>query len=111
MKSFVYLASPYSHADERVMFSRFEAACQAAAKLMLAGETVFSPIAHSHPVCVHIAGVQTDFEFWMKQDLPILRCAEKLLVLMLPGWEQSRGVTEEIRVAKTEGIPVEYIDL
>ena len=104
-----YLASPYSHADPAVRQQRFEAACAAAARLMQAGETVFSPIAHSHPVEQYFNAIE-DGEFWMRQDIPILRHCARVKVLRLPGWEQSKGVARELAVARELYIPVEMID-
>jgi len=46
----------------------------------------------------------------MAQDLPILACASRLIVLRLDGWDRSRGVTKEIEFAAERGIPVEFID-
>ena len=107
--SLTYLASPYSHANPLIRDARFRAACAAAAKLMLAGEAVFSPIAHSHPIEYHFDAPRA-FDFWMGQDLPILRHCSVVKVLRLEGWDQSKGVTREIEVAKAALIPVEYID-
>lgn len=104
-----YLASPYSHEDPAVRESRFHAACRKAAELMLAGDVVFAPIAHSHPISEQMPmGKATDHELWMSQDLPILRRCDRLLVLMLPGWDQSRGVREEMEVARACQITVEF---
>jgi hypothetical protein len=33
-----------------------------------------------------------------------------LIVLMLDGWEQSRGVNAEIALARELGLPVEYVN-
>lgn len=108
--SFIYLASPYSHADPAVMVARYEAACKRAAELMTYGHAVFSPIAHSHPIADHLPpDARTSFEFWMTQDLPLLRYAKELVVLCLDGWKESRGVTREIEFAKALDIPIRYI--
>lgn len=104
-----YLASPYSHEKEAVRQERFHAACAAAAKIMHEGYPVFCPIAHSHPIEVHGMRQRPDHEFWMRQDIAILRKCERLVVLCIPGWDQSRGVNEEIHLAHRLGIPVEYM--
>ena len=105
--SFVYLASPYSHPSEEVRESRFAIACSVAAELMLSGYTVFCPIAHSHPISKEMTkGAAIDFAFWMKQDLPILSKAQKLFLLKLPGWENSKGMQKEISFAKENNIPI-----
>lgn len=102
-----YLASPYSDPDPAVREQRYEEACKAAAKLMLECP-VFCPIAHSHPIETIGMREKPHHEFWMRQDIAILRKCERLVVLCIDGWDRSRGVTEEIHLAQRLGIPVEY---
>ncbi len=104
----IYLASPYSHSDPSVREERFKAVCKAAAILMQRGYLILAPICHSHPIAKH--GLPTDWIFWEKYDRAILRRCEEMWVLMLPGWESSRGVQAEIKIAKELGMPVEFID-
>lgn len=109
--SFIYLSSPYSHEDPVTRTVRFHAALQKAATLMAQGHVVYSPIAHSHPISQYLPKENcVDHEFWMAQDLPLLRLASKLVVLRIPSWEASRGVGVEVKEAERLGIPVEYID-
>ena len=103
----IYLASAYSHPDPEVRLMRYWAAVKKAAELMKAGENIFSPIAHTHEIGL-ILGDSVDHSFWMAQDKEILRRCDKLLVLLLPGWSESKGVAEEIEFARSIGIPVEY---
>jgi hypothetical protein len=108
--SFVYLASPYTPTEGESIHDRFTWACRAAAYLMREGVAVFSPIAHSHPVADFLeAEIRFNHDAWMRQDLPILSNASRLVVLTLPGWERSRGVTAEIAHAQVCGIPLEYL--
>jgi hypothetical protein len=58
-----------------------------------------------------INGRHIDHEFWMKQDIPMLARAERLMVLMIDGWKQSRGVAEEIYFAINRRLPIEYIEV
>lgn len=105
---FTYLASPYTHHDDRVRRKRFEQVAAAAAGLMAQGEVVFSPIAHSHPIDLNFEKPESG-EFWKKQDEPFLMGCNKLVVLRLAGWEDSKGLAHEIAVAHGRGIPVEYL--
>lgn len=114
--SFIYLASPYSvKADvsnalaARIRKTRFEKACRYAAKLMLEGNIVFCPIAHSHPIEVLGMDGIMDGDFWLKQDFAILQEVDELRVLMLDEWEKSDGIKREILFAKELGIPVTYV--
>lgn len=107
-----YLASPYTptgegdSVEERVTLS-----CRAAAVLMGAGHKVFAPIPHSHAIAEHLDEKHRfDHEFWMLQDLEILRHCGLLVVLKLHGWEKSRGVTREIELAKAVNIPIIFME-
>ncbi len=106
----VYLASPYTHASPLVREQRFLSACRVAARLMSQGHAVFSPIAHSHPIAVHGDLDAVDHEFWMRQDIALLRKCDKVIVLRLPGWTESKGVLRELALAAQLNIPVEYVD-
>ena len=104
-----YLASPYSDPDPAVCEARFRAACRAAAILMQRGESVYSPIAHSHPIAEHV-GNHLDHDFWLRQDREMLRRCDAMIVLMLPGWENSRGIAAEIELADELDLEVLYMD-
>ena len=103
----IYLASPYSHPDPAVRDERFHAVCRAAAALLRAGHAVLSPIAHSHALARH--GLPTEWSFWSRYDLEMLARCDQVVVLMLPGWQESAGVREEIRIARELGKPVRYV--
>jgi nucleoside 2-deoxyribosyltransferase len=102
-----YLASPYSHPDQAVREERYRAACRVAAALLLAGQPVFSPIAHSHPLVAY--GLPADWSFWQRYDRELLARCDEVVVLMLAGWRESVGVREEIRIARELGKPVRYL--
>jgi hypothetical protein len=110
MNGYVYLASPYSHADASVRLGRFHAACKKAAQYASKGIAHFCPIAQSHPVADYMdEAKRMDFELWMRNDLPLLRHAAELHVLCIEGWRSSRGVTREIEYATQVGIPVKQV--
>lgn len=115
----IYLASPYSvlnpekYSEQGIknrLTRRFKQVCKKAAELMLDGEVVFCPIAHSHPIEVNGMSERKNGDFWLEQDFGVLEHAKKLVVYRMPGWEVSNGVTREIAFAQEKGIPVEYID-
>ncbi|MFQ5732136.1 MAG: DUF1937 family protein [Planctomycetaceae bacterium] len=103
----IYLASPYSHPDPAVRERRFQAACLAAAQLMRASHTVFAPIVHSHPLVDY--GLPTDWSYWERQDREHLARCDEVVVLLLDGWRESRGVQAEVRLAENLGKPVRYL--
>ena len=74
------------------------------------GISVFAPIAHSHPIADYMdERYRMDFDLWMRIDLPLLRCASEVHVLMLEGWQESRGVTRERQEAAVLKIPIQYV--
>ena len=103
----IYLASPYSHLDPTVREQRYRAARRATAALLLAGQPVISPIAHSHSLVEH--GLPADWTFWQRYDRELLARCDEVVVLALDGWEASVGVQEEIRIARELGKPVRYL--
>lgn len=106
----IYLASPYSHPEAYVMEQRFQEVCRIAGELMISGHIVFSPIAHSHPIAVQ-SMLPGDWKFWEKFDRAFIAVSQKLVVAMMDGWRESKGVTAEIAFAKEIGIPVEYMEV
>ena len=102
----LYLASPYTAHHWMTEQDRYLLACEAAAALMQQGHTVFSPIAHSHGIALFLP--KHDHAFWMSQDLPFLDFTDKIVVLTLPGWEESKGIKRELEYARDKGIPIEY---
>ena len=115
-----YLASPYWHIDPEIREWRYKAVTQAASYLIHDRRAcIYSPITHNVPIsklieekfnCKSGSGEELGHEFWVHiMDFPILRKCDGLLVLRLQGWEVSRGVSEEILVAETIKIPIEYL--
>lgn len=107
----IYLASVYSlNADKALMEERYQFALAHAAKYTLEGVPVFSPIVHSHPMSQTFA-MPTTFPFWEKLDYQYLDASDALWVLMMEGWQDSRGVTAEIAYASSQGLPIRYIEV
>ncbi len=103
----IYLASPYSHPDSAIRQQRFEAACRAAAALVQAGKTVFSPVVCSHCLC-HF-DLPSDWRFWQRHDRCHLEACTEVAVLMIDGWRESDGVKAEIAIARELGKPVTFL--
>jgi hypothetical protein len=110
MKSNIeYLAIPYLHDDEAVMQFRADVSDIIFADLSNQGRYIYAPISSCH----HIAqkyDLPRDWKFWAGLDEEFVTICKTLLVITLPGWVESTGVTAEISIANREGIPIEYID-
>jgi hypothetical protein len=87
---------------------RYLLAMDFAAKRIWAGEVVYSPIVHSHPMAVaHNLGL--DFATWERQDHAMIRACERMVVLKLDGWRESKGVRAEIEYARSKGKRVSFV--
>ena len=107
-----YLASPYSNYEGGDAGGRELAwlhAAEATALLTRAGVPVFSPIVHSHPLAT-VCGLDLTHVEWLAADLPFMDAAKGCIVLRLPGWDDSAGVTFEMRYFRDAGKPVVYMD-
>ena len=104
----IYLASPYSHKDKDVMIKRFDLVCEIAAQMMKEGKVLFCPIAHTHPIAQY--GLPLNWEYWEKYDRVMLSKCSEVVVVKMDGWETSKGVAGEIRIAGELGLPVSYIE-
>jgi hypothetical protein len=103
----IYLAIPYSHPSEEVRNYRLHLVSDIAGKLMNEGRVVFSPISHGDTIA-KIHTLPTDWEYWEKSCSVFVSRSTKVIVVMADGWETSKGVSAEIKLAEQMGIPVEY---
>jgi len=123
-ESFWYLATPYSRYPVkgflgllcRLPFLKhlrlwlaFIAASRQAALLVAAGVKVFSPIAHTHPIAVFSRMDPFSHGIWIPADEPFMDAAYGLIVCMLPGWVQSRGIDIEIKRFRRAGKRVHFM--
>lgn len=112
----IYLCSVYSlDAKEftpieaqALMQKRYEYAAMRTALFLKAGVTIFSPINHCHPIA-RKHDLPRTWTFWKQHDLNFIKASEQLWVLMMPGWEESEGISAEIEYAISIGIRVLYI--
>lgn len=72
------------------------------------GEHVYSPIVHCHEIKQKYDLPDTH-EFWMRLDIDFLRRMDKMYILEIEGWMESKGVSIENRFAASAGIPVFFI--
>lgn len=104
-----YLACPYSHPDESVRRMRHMIANQIASELHSQGKLVYSPLTHNIPL-IQLSNKPIGWEFWGKFDKTMLMKCNKLLVVTLEGWKESKGVLAEIDFAKQLNLPIEMIE-
>lgn len=105
VKPLVYLGAPYNHADAAIMAIRAAAATYAAAALKARGWLVFSPLTHNQPL-LHTGLVGPGWAAWAEFDRRMLAACDRLVVLLMPGWEFSAGLAAERDEASRLGIKI-----
>ncbi len=110
MSELIYLATPYNHTEREVVTTRYLMVNKVAAKLMSEGKYIFSPISHNHSIIRESNNLPRGWEYWQGYDKCMLSMCNKIIVLKLPGWQESSGVSAEIKIAKEFEIPIEYLD-
>ena len=105
----IYVAAPYSHPDAVVRSQRFRAANRYTARLIEAGEIVFSPLSMTHPIEQHMSAVHPT-SWWLTFDEAFMIHCDACHVLKLDGWQDSHGVAFEIRWFTDRGRPVTYVE-
>lgn len=106
MAGFVYVASPYTSEIPQLARLRMELARQATCKLISEGIFAFSPVVHGHFLEAYES---QPYNVWVEHGLTMLRKAQCVQVLTIPGWEISRGVKAEMDQAIHDSIPIHYL--
>lgn len=109
MNSLCYIAMPYSHKDEAVIQQRMEKFYKISADLLNEGKLPISPVLN-HPICERHK-IPGSYTFWKEYSQTLLSKCDELIVLRMPGWEESIGVLDEIRFAIQLNIPIKYMDV
>ena len=105
----IYLASPYSHPEDSVRIENYRKISKVAAKMTAEGKVVLSPITYGHTL-VDFHEMPTSWDFWITFCFNFLIKCDRMIVCKMEGWDKSKGVLEEISIAKDHGIPVEFIE-
>ncbi len=91
----MYVGTPYSLYEDGLENAFVEAA-KVTAELLRRGIPVFSPITHSHPIARYGNIDPLDHKIWLALDEHMMRAADALLVIKMPGWEESYGIKHEV---------------
>ncbi len=95
----VYIAGPFRGPNAWVVAQHVRVAEEYG---MLVAECGCMPVI-PHANTAHFDGTMTD-EFWLAGTIALLRKCDA--ILMIPGWQNSTGAREEMRVADEIGLPI-----
>ena len=111
-----YLASPFSTPGkgrmdyELLKEERHHTVEYVAMQLYELGFVLVEPIASSYYKSIHF-NAPGNYEYWKVRDRKLIEACDALMVCLMPGWDESVGVTDEIEYAKSLGKGIFYITL
>lgn len=103
-----YLASPYSKYPTGLE-DAFVRACEITADFLRLGVTVYSPIAHTHPVAMHGNIDPYSHDIWLAFDNAMIKACDGLIVACLEGWMHSKGIEYELSAFLAVDKPIFYL--
>ena len=86
-----------------------EAISRVAAALTDIDRRVFCPLTYAQALLDH-GFDRKDDRWWYEYDVGWLPHCDELVVLMLPGWAESKGVRIEVEAAEALGIRATYLE-
>ena len=102
----IYIASPYWHEKKKIRKYRRKQAIRYSLNLARWGILNYCPLLYTS----WIKDLEIPEEYWLFHSTKMIDAAHVIHVLCLDGWEESKGVSQEIDVAEGKGLPVSYID-
>jgi hypothetical protein len=98
----IYIATAYSHKLAPVMTSRYWKVTEFAAAGIKEGFVLYSPITHCHPMARKFK-MPKDHQFWLDFNHRMIDNCTEMVVLCLPGWEESKGIKDEMDYCEISG--------
>lgn len=105
----IYIASPYNGTPQEIEY-RMNSVSKEIGRLQKEGHYVITPLLY-HYIMGHT--VNPNDEYWINFSKAMLNFGgiDKMIVIMLKGWEKSYGVKIEIETCNRLGIPIEYKEI
>lgn len=91
----IYVGSPYSKYPGGIELA-FIDVCEMIGDLIRSGLSVYSPIAHTHPIAIHAGIDPLDHSMWMHFDGAMMAKSDAMIIAMMDGWDASSGIQLEI---------------
>lgn len=104
-----YVGTPYSR-YYRGRYAAFQEACDVIAELTQRGIGSYSPIVHMHFVAKRAGLDPCDNSIWLPIDKPMMDAARGMVVVMLPGWDDSHGIKIERGVFERANKPIHFLE-
>jgi hypothetical protein len=72
---------------------------------------VYSPITMTHPIDLVMAeeGATMGSDYWCDFDEAFMDVCSEMIILTIPGWDESSGIRREIKFFENAGKPIRYL--
>jgi hypothetical protein len=105
----IFVSAPYSSPYNEIIKKRVKVVSLYSGDLLKKDIMCIAPILIGNTI-LNECNLPKDFGFWDKLSYAYLDQATEMHVLLMKGWDYSRGVTGEIEFAKRKNIPIKYIN-
>ena len=110
LRTLAYLACPYNNYHTGSEQAHIDI-CIIAGHLIEAGVNLYCPIAHNHPIAKWTGIALHNYELWMPLDKMMMDRCEVLIMAHMLGWQDSRGMKEELDYFVAANKPVFDLDI
>lgn len=101
-RGYWYLGHPYSHGAPYMREDRWKKGLHVNGLLMTAGVHVYNPIHATHELAL-VHQLPYEHDWWIEFNRHFIDGSVGMLILALNGWEQSRGLAQEIDYCRVKG--------
>ncbi len=107
----IYLSAPYTSTSELLREWRVRRCVMVMAELMATNKLVICPVVMNHEAVCTLFARATDpgRVYWQSLEERLATACDELVVLRLPGWDQSRGVRREIALFTELGRHIRFV--
>lgn len=102
----IYIAGAYSASNVITVLDNMREGMRLATKVFLLGHAPFCPWLDFHFQLMLREGENLTVEDYYKYSIAWLKVSDAML--LVPGWQRSKGTEREMEIAAREGIPIYY---
>ena len=100
-----YIAAPYWSENKETRVERRQLTIEYSMMMTERGVLNYSPLLYSDKY----KNKKMVESYWLTHGLKMVKACDLMIILMLPGWEKSKGIKGEITEAERLKIPVRYV--
>lgn len=108
-RSYTFISAPYSNLSRGVLESNMKIIDRLIVHMLAKKLYPISLLTMVHSLIDKFDNIPIDSEFWHAYSRALVCNAQEMLILELPGYEDSAGMLEELVTAKINNIPTQHL--